>query len=85
MASRSAVALRLFKGYDFILRYTANGTDKILVSPIEESMIYFRYPKGCKQAGMRWNEPAAQDMVTLKAKEESGIWAASVRNFIMAA
>jgi hypothetical protein len=41
--------------------------------------------KRCKQAGMRWNEPTAQDMVTLKAKEESGIWGASVRNFIMAA
>ncbi|MDR0656086.1 MAG: hypothetical protein LBG22_07205, partial [Treponema sp.] len=41
--------------------------------------------KRCKQAGMRWNEPAAQDMVTLKAKEESGIWGTSVRNFIMAA
>ncbi|MDR0628035.1 MAG: hypothetical protein LBG24_00010 [Treponema sp.] len=41
--------------------------------------------KRCKQAGMRWNEPTAQDMVTLKAKEESGLWGASVRNFIMAA
>jgi hypothetical protein len=41
--------------------------------------------KRCKQAGMRWNEATAQDMVTLKAKEESGIWGASVRDFIMAA
>jgi hypothetical protein len=41
--------------------------------------------KRCKQAGMRWHEPTAQDMVTLKAKEESGIWGASVRDFIMAA
>ncbi|MDR0629751.1 MAG: hypothetical protein LBG24_08985, partial [Treponema sp.] len=41
--------------------------------------------KRCKQAGMRWNEPTAQAMVTLKAKEESGIWGTSVRNFIMAA
>jgi hypothetical protein len=42
-------------------------------------------PKRCKQAGMRWNEGNAQEMVTLKAKEESGIWGASVRDFIMAA
>jgi hypothetical protein len=41
--------------------------------------------KRCKQAGMRWNEANAQEMVTLKAKEESGIWGASVRDFIMAA
>ncbi|MDR0637095.1 MAG: hypothetical protein LBF87_08455 [Treponema sp.] len=46
--------------------------------------------KRCKQAGMRWNEPTAQDMVALKAKEESGIWGArtcgsTVRDFIMAA
>ncbi|MDR0583148.1 MAG: hypothetical protein LBG57_02195, partial [Treponema sp.] len=41
--------------------------------------------KRCKQAGMRWNEATAQDMVTLKAREESGIWGASVRDFIMAA
>jgi hypothetical protein len=34
---------------------------------------------------MRWNEATAQDMVTLKAREESGIWGASVRDFIMAA
>jgi hypothetical protein len=32
-----------------------------------------------------WNEPNAQDMVTLKSKEESGIWDASVRDFITAA
>jgi len=41
--------------------------------------------KRCKQAGMMWNEPNAQDMVTLKSKEESGIWNASVRDFITAA
>jgi hypothetical protein len=41
--------------------------------------------KRCKQAGMRWNEGNAQEMVTLKAKEESGMWGASVRDFIMAA
>ncbi|MDR3130104.1 MAG: hypothetical protein LBU18_01000, partial [Treponema sp.] len=41
--------------------------------------------KRCKQAGMRWNEAHAQEMVTLKAKEESGSWGASVRDFIMAA
>jgi hypothetical protein len=34
---------------------------------------------------MRWNEATARDMVTLKAKEEGGIWGASVRDFIMAA
>jgi hypothetical protein len=34
---------------------------------------------------MRWNEGNAQEMVTLKAKEESGMWGASVRDFIMAA
>jgi hypothetical protein len=32
-----------------------------------------------------WNECNAQKMVTLKAKEESGSWGASVRDFIMAA
>jgi hypothetical protein len=41
--------------------------------------------KRCKQAGMMWNEPNAQDMVTLKSKEESGIWDTSVRAFITAA
>jgi hypothetical protein len=41
--------------------------------------------KRCKQAGMRWNEANAQEMVTLKAKEASGSWGASVRDFIMAA
>jgi hypothetical protein len=41
--------------------------------------------KRCKQAGMRWNEGNAQEMVTLKAKEESGSWGASVRDFIIAA
>jgi hypothetical protein len=41
--------------------------------------------KRCNQAGMRWNEGNAQDMVTLKAKEESGRWGASVWDFIMAA
>jgi hypothetical protein len=41
--------------------------------------------KRCKQAGMRWNEGNAQEMVTIKAKEESGDWGASVRDFIMAA
>jgi hypothetical protein len=34
---------------------------------------------------MRWNEANAQEMVTLKAKEESGNWGAAVRDFIMAA
>jgi hypothetical protein len=33
----------------------------------------------------KWNEDNAQEMVTLKAKEESGMWGASVRDFIMAA
>jgi hypothetical protein len=37
--------------------------------------------KRCKQAGMRWNEGNAQEMVTLKAKEESGSWGTSVRDF----
>jgi type I restriction enzyme R subunit len=41
--------------------------------------------KRCKQAGMRWNEGNAQELVTLKAKEESGSWGVSVRDFIMAA
>jgi hypothetical protein len=34
---------------------------------------------------MRWKEAHAQEMVTLKAKEESGRWGASVQDFIMAA
>jgi hypothetical protein len=37
------------------------------------------------EAGMRWNEGNAQEMVTLKAKKASGSWGASVRDFIMAA
>jgi hypothetical protein len=41
--------------------------------------------KRCKQAGMMWNETSAQRMVTLKSKEESGIWGAAVRDFILAA
>jgi hypothetical protein len=41
--------------------------------------------KRCKQVGMRWNEGNTQERVTLKAKEESGNWSASVRDFIMAA
>jgi hypothetical protein len=41
--------------------------------------------KRCKQAGLRWNEAHAQERVTLKAKEESGSWGASVQDFIMAA
>jgi hypothetical protein len=34
---------------------------------------------------MRWNEAHAQEMITLKAKEESGNWGAAVRDFLMAA
>jgi hypothetical protein len=41
--------------------------------------------KRCKQADMRWNETNAREMITLKAKEESGNWGAAVRNFIMTA
>jgi transposase len=37
------------------------------------------------EAGKRWNEGNAQEMVTLKAKEESGSWGASVQDFIIAA
>jgi hypothetical protein len=32
-----------------------------------------------------WNEVNAQDIVTLKSREESGIWDASVRDLITAA
>jgi hypothetical protein len=32
-----------------------------------------------------WNEAIAQRIVTLKSKEESGIWGATVRDFILAA
>jgi hypothetical protein len=38
-----------------------------------------------QQAGMMWNEACAQQMLTLKSKEESGIWSAAVRDFILAA
>jgi hypothetical protein len=37
--------------------------------------------KRCKQAGMRWNEAHAQEMITLKAKEDSGNWSAAVQDF----
>jgi hypothetical protein len=33
----------------------------------------------CKQAGMRWNVPTAQSMLTLRAKYESGRWDSDVR------
>ena len=41
--------------------------------------------KRCKQAGMMWNEKNAQYMLTLKSKEESGLWGPAVRNFISTA
>jgi hypothetical protein len=41
--------------------------------------------KRCKQAGMMWNERNAQYMLTLKSKEESGLWGPSVRDFISTA
>jgi hypothetical protein len=41
--------------------------------------------KRCKQAGMMWNEACAQHILTLKAKEESGLWGAAVCDFILAA
>jgi hypothetical protein len=39
----------------------------------------------CKQAGMRWDERNAQYMLALRAKTESGQWAAKVVPLIAAA
>jgi hypothetical protein len=41
--------------------------------------------KRCKQAGMRWNETNAQYMLTLRAKEESGLWVKAMEDSIFAA
>ena len=39
--------------------------------------------KRLKLAGMRWNEPTAQYLLTLRSKLESGLWLNSVYNKIM--
>jgi hypothetical protein len=36
-----------------------------------------------KQAGMRWNVETAQNLLTLKAKAESGLWRTDVESFII--
>jgi len=36
-----------------------------------------------KQAGMRWNVETAQNLLTLKSKEESSLWHSDVDNFII--
>jgi hypothetical protein len=41
--------------------------------------------KRCGQAGMMWKERNARYMLTLKSREESGLWGSSVHNFISAA
>jgi hypothetical protein len=41
--------------------------------------------KRCKLAGMRWNVPSAQHVLSLRAKEESGLWETSVRPLLLAA
>jgi hypothetical protein len=38
-----------------------------------------------KQAGMRWNVETAQNLLTLKAKAESGLWHTDVELFILSA
>jgi hypothetical protein len=38
-----------------------------------------------KQAGMRWNIKTAQNLLTLKAKAESGLWHSDVELFVLAA
>jgi hypothetical protein len=35
-----------------------------------------------KQAGMRWNVSTAQNLLTLKAKAESGLWHTDVELFV---
>jgi hypothetical protein len=35
-----------------------------------------------KQAGMRWNVDTAQNLLTLKAKAESGLWHSDVELFV---
>jgi hypothetical protein len=41
--------------------------------------------KRCKLAGMRWNVASAQHILSLRAKEESGLWESTVRSLLMAA
>jgi hypothetical protein len=41
--------------------------------------------KRCKLAGMRWNVPSAQHVLSLRAKEESGLWEKVVRPLLLAA
>jgi hypothetical protein len=41
--------------------------------------------KRCKQAGMRWNVPSAQHVLSLRAKEESGLWETIVKPLLLAA
>jgi hypothetical protein len=36
-----------------------------------------------KQAGMRWNVETAQNLLTLKAKYESGLWYSDVETFVL--
>ena len=38
-----------------------------------------------KQAGMRWNVSTAQNLLTLKAKAESGLWHTDVELFVLSA
>jgi hypothetical protein len=38
-----------------------------------------------KQAGMRWNVETAQNLLTLKAKAESGLWHSDVELFVLSA
>ena len=40
--------------------------------------------KRCKQAGMRWNVPTAQTILTLRAKKESGLWQREVVEPVLA-
>ena len=37
-----------------------------------------------KQAGMRWNVPCAQSVLSLRAKVESGRWDSDVKPLLMA-
>jgi hypothetical protein len=41
--------------------------------------------KRCKQAGMRWNVPTVQSMLTLRAKYERGRWDSDVRRPLLMA
>lgn len=76
--------------------YVNNNRDKIDYAGYKEKGYYVGsgaiesgnkvvVQRRCKQAGMRWDERNAQYMLALRAKTESGQWAAKVVPLIAAA